>query len=304
MNTIDLLDPLAMCLEAGHPAVWVTVLGTRGSTPREAGAAMLVCATGSAGSIGGGRLEQRATEIATTLLDACTRDTVPPRRIEHFPLGARLGQCCGGEVQLAFDVLIPAHLAWIEDLQINIRDGGDWRAVLDTHLPGAGCSANDELQVALFGAGHVGRALTGLLVGLPLRVTLIDTREDVFAPAGGWSPHRLRHIVSEAPQDEVPALSARSAAVVMTQSHALDLEIVDAWLARGDFRFLGLIGSRSKRARFEHQLRLRGHTDASIARLVCPIGIGGVRGKEPEVIAVAVAAQLLALREQPKASRK
>lgn len=304
MTRLELLDQLAQCLRAGQPAVWVSVLATRGSTPRDAGAAMLVRAGDSVGSIGGGRLEQRAEEIAATLLAQCTPQTGPPRRIERFPLGARLGQCCGGEVHLAFDVVVPARGGWVANAQQAGQAGRDWRAIVDGHFPGAGSAAADELHVALFGAGHVGRALAGILAGLPLRLTWIDTREAALAPGTGWPPHNLRCLACEAPQDEVATLAADSAVVVMTQSHALDLEIIDAALARADLRFIGLIGSRTKRARFEHQLRLRGHGDASLARLGCPIGIGSVRGKEPEVIAVAVAAQLLELRNLPERSRK
>lgn len=304
MNTIELLDRLAEYLAAGHPAVWVTVLATRGSTPRETGASMLVCASGNTGTIGGGRLEQRATVIALALLDACSADACPPRRIERFPLGARLGQCCGGEVQLAFDAVIPAHRAWVDNARNANREGGDRCSVLDAHLPRAVAWAGHEPQVALFGAGHVGRALADLLIRLPFRLTWLDTREAAFAHATDWPPSRLRCVVTDTPQEEVATLPGDSAAVVLTHSHALDLEIVDAWLTRGDFRFLGLIGSRSKRVRFEHQLRLRGHPTESIARLICPIGIRGVRGKEPEVIAIAVAAQLLALRDRREAPQK
>ncbi|PKO57247.1 MAG: xanthine dehydrogenase accessory protein XdhC, partial [Betaproteobacteria bacterium HGW-Betaproteobacteria-19] len=150
-----------------------------------------------------------------------------------------------------------------------------------------------ELHLALFGAGHVGRALVEALARLPIRVTWIDPRESEFL---AWMPRNTRPIVTDCPEAEIRHLPADSAVLIATHSHALDLELVRAWLERSDFRFLGLIGSRSKRASFEARLRARGHDDAQLQRLVCPVGDPGVIGKEPEVIAIAIAAQLMALR--------
>lgn len=297
MNGIALLDKLATTVAEGRPAVWVTVVATRGSTPRETGASMLVDAGTIAGSIGGGRLELCAIERARALLQGATDREAPSRQLERMPLGARLGQCCGGEMMLAFDVVLPSRADWVAGARAAQAIGADWRTLLGAHLPPCAFAGIERLPVALFGAGHVGRALATLLVRLPVSLTWIDSREAAFSPE---SETGMRRVVSDAPEAEVATLPPECAAVVMTHSHALDLEIVHAWLRRGDFRFLGLIGSRTKRQRFEHQLRLRGHGEAALSRLVCPIGVDGIRGKEPEVIAVAIAAQLLRLRAQTR----
>ncbi len=295
MNGIALLDTLATTVAEGRPAVWVTVVATRGSTPRETGASMLVDAGTIAGSIGGGRLELCAIERARALLQGARDCAAPSRQLERMPLGARLGQCCGGEMMLAFDVVLPSRADWVAEARAAQANDADWRALLAAHLPACAFAVTERLPVALFGAGHVGSALATLLVRLPVSLTWIDSRDAAFAPE---AEAVARCIVSDAPEAEVGTLPPECAAVVMTHSHALDLEIVHAWLRRGDFRFLGLIGSRTKRRRFEHQLRLRGHGEAALSRLVCPIGVDGIRGKEPEVIAVAIAAQLLRMRPQ------
>ncbi len=150
------------------------------------------------------------------------------------------------------------------------------------------------LHVALFGAGHVACALVEILGRLPLRVSWIDSRAEMFPPR---LPANVRAWPCELPGDEIAAQPPGSAVLVMTHSHALDLELVRGWLERNDFAFLGLIGSRAKRASFIARLRARGCDEARLARLVCPVGLPGVAGKEPAVIALAVAAQLMSLRE-------
>ncbi len=321
-----LLDALATLLDAGESAVWVTVATTRGSTPREAGARMLIDRNHACGTIGGGHLEQCALEHARALLAQHAAGCTPPVRIERFVLGARLGQCCGGVVELAFETVTPATRAWVDRARALHATGSDWLRIATVgdscvevwpaaaapaaarHALGmAGAVLADvagerllidawrapTLHVALFGAGHVGRALVEVLGRLPLRVTWIDARDDEFPPQ---MPHNVRPVVSEQPEAEVRGLPPASAVLIMTHSHALDFELVRAWLERGDFRFLGLIGSRSKRAAFAHRLHARGYDAAGVRRLRCPIGLSGIAGKEPEVIALAIAAQLLSLR--------
>ncbi|TAH48962.1 MAG: xanthine dehydrogenase accessory protein XdhC [Betaproteobacteria bacterium] len=296
MTSLDLLDALAAAIADSRAVVWITVIGARGSTPREVGASMLTDAQASIGSVGGGQLELCAIARARSLLRHGTAGVAPPRQVERFPLGARLGQCCGGETTLAFDLVLPSQAGWVADARAALQAGTDWRALLAAHLPACAFPVQPRLPVALFGAGHVGRALAALLARLPVALTWIDSRDEAFPSEPGGE---VRCIVSDAPESEVRSLPSACAAIVMTHSHALDLEIVHAWLRRGDFRFLGLIGSRSKRLRFEHQLRMRGHDDAALARLTCPVGIEGIRGKEPEVIAIAIAAQLLRLHPEP-----
>ncbi|MDO9597691.1 MAG: xanthine dehydrogenase accessory protein XdhC [Azoarcus sp.] len=347
MTSVRLLDTLAGHLDTGATAVWVGVAEVRGSAPRAPGARMLVTRATLCGTIGGGHLELRAIEIARQMLaDAeaiANAAALPPARLERFPLGASVGQCCGGVVKLAFDLVTPAERAWVNEARRLEQLQCDWVRLIElggrsvsvaplaklsqapsgdttrpalaatlnrlSDLPGDSAAiANDqesghthlielfrppELHLALFGAGHVGRALVEVLARLPIRVSWIDPRESEFL---AWMPRNTRPIVADCPAAEIRHLPADSAVLIATHSHALDLELLRAWLERGDFRFLGLIGSRSKRASFEARLRARGHDNAQLQRLVCPVGDPGVIGKEPEVIAIAIAAQLMALR--------
>lgn len=257
---------LARLQAAGEPACLVTVAATQGSTPREVGARMVVTDRAAAGTVGGGQLEYQALAIARQMLSA----DAPPRR-ERFPLGARVGQCCGGVAHLDFEVVKP---------------GDDLDRLEPARTPPA-------LSVLLFGAGHVGRALAAALAPLPLALTWVDSREDAFPPD---VPEGVTALATDTPEAEIAAAPPDAAFLVLTHSHALDLELVRVILRRGDFRYCGLIGSRAKRARFARQLQERGIDGASLARLTCPIGLPGIPGKEPAVIAAAVAAQLLTLR--------
>ena len=148
--------------------------------------------------------------------------------------------------------------------------------------------------VCVFGNGHVGRALVQVLGALPASVQWIDTREHDF-PSG--VPGNVEVVVTDDPVAEVDRAPRGAYVVVMTHSHALDFDIVEAALARDDWRYLGLIGSRAKRSQFERRLEARGVAPAAVARVACPIGRGDLRSKEPGVIAVAVAAEMLAVRE-------
>jgi xanthine dehydrogenase accessory factor len=150
----------------------------------------------------------------------------------------------------------------------------------------------------LYGAGHVGRAIAALLATLPCRVQWIDEREEQF-PAGLVLPPHIERVCVEPVQAEVAVAPPGAHVLVLTHSHDLDFAIVEAMLRRGDFAFLGLIGSGTKRARFEHRLLARGFTPEQVARMVCPIGIEGLAGKEPEVVAVSAVAQLLQLSAPP-----
>jgi xanthine dehydrogenase accessory factor len=258
------LAALTELAAAGRPAVLVTILHVAGSTPREAGTKMVV--SGEAlhaamlhGSIGGGHLELAALEIARELLATARKEGVAPvPLVREFQLGPSLGQCCGGVARLLFEAVLPA--SW---------------------------------NVAVFGAGHVGKALVKLLADLPCRVSWIDAREGEFPEA---LPDGVRKIVTDAPEDLVADLPAGSDVLVMTHSHQLDFQVVEAALRRGDLAYVGLIGSGTKRARFVSRLASRGRTEQEIARLTCPIGVPGAGGKHPAEIAIAVAAPLLQLR--------
>jgi xanthine dehydrogenase accessory factor len=252
----------AAWLATGRRAVLVEVVSARGSVPREAGTRMLVSADAVAGTIGGGHLEWQAIARARERLAANESLAL------DWPvaLGPSLGQCCGGTLMLRFSVLDEAMvLAW------------------PVQAP--------RFTLHLFGAGHVGRALVRVLGELPCEVVWVDERESEFPP--GPLPANVRQVCVEPVEAEVSNGRPGDAYLVLTHSHALDLALSQAILKRGDFSWFGLIGSASKRGRFEHRLRERGIDDALLSRMVCPIGLPGVEGKQPGVIAVAVAAQLL-----------
>lgn len=260
-----LSDMLRSLLGWGDPAVEVEVEAARGSTPREAGARMLVTGSATFGTIGGGRLEWEAVARARRLLEAGETSA----RLE-IPLGPAVGQCCGGHVVLA---LRRADDAVLADLTAA-------EAAADAAKP----------VVLLFGAGHVGQALAVALSPLPLRVHWIDSREGVL---DGEIPPGIEPVRAGRPIDEVAAAPAGAVYLVLTHSHALDFEICAAVLERGDFAYLGLIGSATKRAKFEHGFRELGISRERIARLICPIGGREVRDKRPQVIAALAAAELI-----------
>ena len=254
-------------LAEGRAAVVVEVVDARGSAPRAAGTRMLVFADAAVGTIGGGHLELKALQGARALLAG--RDGAPRR--EHFPLGPALGQCCGGAVTLAYAPLTTDALA-------------RWSAPAPL------------FHLQLYGAGHVGRAIATLLATLDVTVDWIDEREHEFPPlttlGTAWPAH-IRQVCVDAVEAEVRDAPPGAFYLVLTHEHELDLRITEAILKRGDFAYLGLIGSKTKRARFLHRFEQRGVAPDAVARLTCPIGVEGVAGKQPEVLALAVVAQLL-----------
>ena len=255
---------LACC----RPALLVQVVQHRGSVPRETGTRMLVSADAVAGTIGGGHLEWQAIAQARRQLahQQCQAHD------QHYSLGPALGQCCGGALTLRTGPLTAASLA-------------DWPA--PTPL----------FTLQLYGAGHVGRAIVQLLAALPCQVQWIDQREDEF-PAKPSAPH-IERLCVEPVQAEVGSAPPGAFYLVLTHRHDLDLAITEAILRRADFAYLGLIGSATKRARFLHRLDARGVPATALARLTCPIGVPGIQGKQPELIAVAVVAQLLQQADLP-----
>lgn len=263
-------------LAAGTPVARVIVARALGSTPREAGAAMLVTAQEICGTVGGGRLELDAVTAARTMLlqgEASRRWSVP--------LGPAIGQCCGGRV-------------WLRVERADARVLEEIETAEQAELP----------LVLLFGAGHVGRALARALAPLPFRLRWIDGREEEFDTT--LAAEGVEIVVSSAWAQQIDAAPPGSACIVLTHSHALDSLIVAAALERGDFAYVGLIGSRTKRRRFERAFRDIGLSDAAIRPLVCPIGERGIRDKRPEIIAALTAAEIVeifadrAIRAQPQ----
>ncbi|MCC2676697.1 MAG: xdhC [Ramlibacter sp.] len=253
-------------LLAHADAVLVRVDASQGSVPREKGAWMAVFADAVVGTIGGGHLELQAIEEARRRLSETSGEPVL-----RYPLGPALGQCCGGVVHLRFERLSAADAAGLPE---RLRSG---------HAP-----------VALFGGGHVGKALVNVLGTLPFEVTWVDSRDEIFPSR---VPDNVRCEHSDPVQAAVADLAPHSRVLVMSFSHAEDLDIVAACLKRlrerGDLPYVGLIGSKTKWATFRHRLEERGFRKQELAQVTCPIGVPGVQGKEPEVIAIAVAAQLL-----------
>jgi xanthine dehydrogenase accessory factor len=254
-------------LEQRTPAVVVEVVRTRGSAPRGTGTRMLVSAVQAIGTIGGGHLEWEAQAIAKAMLAA--RDAAPRR--ERYPLGPALGQCCGGAVELEFSLLDDSAIA-------------RWPA------------SPPLLCLQMHGAGHVGHAIATLLTTLDVQADWIDERDDAFAPTttlGTPWPHSVHRRVVEGAEGEIADAPPGTFFLVLTHDHALDLRIVEAALRRDDAGFVGVIGSKSKRERFRHRLADRGLSDERVARMRCPMGLPGITGKQPEIIALAVVAQLM-----------
>jgi len=304
------------------PAALVTILATEGSAPRGPGARMVVTETGLAGTIGGGALEHLSAAQARAIL------SLEPGswRVQDYPLGPLLGQCCGGRVRLLVE-----RLEGVPDgegpFEVTLSDRVERRSLpgegrgpvtgaaplgpgLGSHqsstlmgslrrgtigargpLPAAGAHfiepvEGGSLPLHLFGAGHVGRAIASHAEGLPIHLAWFDTRAAEAETPG----------VVLADEDAMIACAAEApegtAVVILTHDHALDYRLAAAALG-SEAAFVGLIGSQTKRARFLSRLEKDG-VDA--ARLTCPIGIPGIVGKEPEVIAIATLAQLLILR--------
>lgn len=267
MNARALRRAAGEWLAGGRAAVVVEVIAARGSVPRGVGTRMLVDADATLGTIGGGHLELEAITAARAAL-ARGRGA---RGEKTFALGPSLGQCCGGTVTLAF-------------------------APLDADALARWPRAAPLFHLQLHGAGHVGRAIATLLATLDCDVDWYDERDDGFpattALGSAW-PEHIRATSTDTVEREVANAPPGAFYLVLTHEHALDLRIVEAILGRGDAAFCGLIGSRTKRARFAHRLAERGIASEAIARLTCPIGVDGIEGKSPEVIAAAVLAQLL-----------
>lgn len=312
----DWIEALRSRLREQPAVVRVAVAQARGSTPREAGAVMLVDGGTLFGTIGGGELEWRAEKMARQMLAAAQ----PRVRVERWPLGPELGQCCGGSVTLWFERLDAHDLAVFDELAARIDRGEHgWLLSRAAGAVGAG-RGHDPLQerptrqwldappvsadpqtlvepivppgmpVWLFGAGHVGRALARILETLPCSLTVVDSRESALA---ALPPGRVRVLRTDAPEQALAQTPAGAAVVVMTHSHEVDYAVCRQALARPDLAWVGLIGSETKATCFRLRLGRDGVDDASIANLVSPIGLGGIRSKLPSAIAVSVAAQLL-----------
>jgi len=326
------IEELADLSAAGEPAVLVTVAGIRGSAPREIGAKMIVTRTETIGTIGGGQLEYQSARIAVSMLEE------EQMALRSFPLGASMGQCCGGVVEILFEPLAAVMPAWLRDL--GALHGQRVPAVVATRISRSApvkfvvtadsvYGVRDEeadasmvmaareliggkpvalrnvqeflepvfvsdLNIAVFGAGHVGTAVVAALAQLDCNIRWVDSRRSIFRSV----PGNVRAVEATEPALEVAAMPADSYYLVMTHSHSIDFDIVDRILRRRDARYCGLIGSESKRRRFEKRYRQQDMPAELLEGLVCPIGLDGINGKKPAEIAVAVAAEVLKLHER------
>ena len=298
--------------------VLVTVLRADGSTPREVGATMLLRLDQQqqiqqSDTIGGGHLEFQAIDIAKQMLlssESCHQ------RIERFNLSARLGQCCGGVMWLLFekieaikDELIACQIAWQKGQSI-IRTVSDGQASTWSIANDSSASSNSEFQqddsrwqwiqsiqpyamkVMIFGAGHVGEAIVRCLLPIGVQITWVDNRDDIF-PRDLMD--QVKCISTDVPEAEITHFDRSGAILILTHDHQLDLQLCFEALKPSDqaFAYVGMIGSKSKRAIFEKRMSARGYPQTQLESLVCPIGIDGISSKQPAIIAVSVVAQLL-----------
>ncbi|MEC4725231.1 xanthine dehydrogenase accessory protein XdhC [Shewanella sp. D64] len=239
----------------GKAYVLVTLVGVSGSTPRNSGTKMVISQDEIFDTIGGGHLEHKATKYARSMLVKGKND----QQLEHFQLASNLGQCCGGNASVLFE-----------------------------------CFAAVGVNIMLFGAGHVGKALIPILAGLPCHVTWVDSREEQF-PTNIEMYQNVTKVVSEEPEFEVASMPANSYFVVMTHNHQMDFEITQAVLKRGNFSYLGLIASDTKRRRFLQRYKHREVDPVQVARMSCPIGLEQVGGKLPMEVAISVAGEIVNL---------
>ncbi|GGP28007.1 xanthine dehydrogenase accessory protein XdhC [Silvimonas amylolytica] len=312
------MQQLAQRLAEGKDQVLVTVARAEGSTPRDAGTVMLVGVDDTHDTIGGGHLEWEAIAMARVLLAGGS-----PQALLRFSLGAKLGQCCGGVVWLVLERILVADAPAWQQRALALREGlvvtrqlqspshgSDWQCA-----PAAGHVATTQLEgdlkmwsltqtwlpfpftVMLVGAGHVGAALVHVLAPLGIKLFWIDEREDLFGDQSAW-PDNVQCMATDTPESEIAAAAPGSCFLLMTHNHSLDFELCQAILKRDDFDYFGMIGSHSKRATFEHRLRDRGVSPERFKDMICPIGVSGITAKEPAAIAIAVAAQLLQVRER------
>jgi xanthine dehydrogenase accessory factor len=305
---------LIEALAAEGAGALVSLTKVEGSSPRESGTRMVVRPSGAfSGTIGGGQLEWQALAAA---LEALAKGRAAPQR-RVVLLGPDLAQCCGGRVEWlieTFDARDADELKALASAEragpltteaMRTEDGRLSRKVAHaSSVTGPAIETRPDGTVVerfgdgwtdlyLFGAGHVGRALVLALAPLPFRVRWIDPRQEAFPLR---APMNVTMVQSANPPVELDAAPSAAQVLVMTHSHPLDLAIVSVALAAERFSFVGLIGSATKRARFLSQMRAAGLTPAMLDRLTCPIGLPGVEGKEPAVIAAAVTAQLLIAR--------
>lgn len=252
-------DALHQCQQQGKSYVLVTLLATAGSTPRDGGTKMLVCDDCTFDTIGGGHLEFAVIKQARDMLI----DNNSSQKIEHYPLSSKLGQCCGGATNVLFEVF-----------------------------------TQHTQHIAIYGMGHVARALVPILAQLPLQISWIDNRQSMLDEVEqNTLPNNVKTVFSEHPVETINTLPLNAWAMIMTHNHQLDFDVVEAALARQDMAFVGMIGSDTKARRFKTRLQHKDWSAQVIQRLVSPVGLLEIPGKRPIEVAVSMAAQIIQLLE-------
>lgn len=277
-------------VETHGTAVMVSVVSTAGSVPRETGAHFIVTPDGFHGTIGGGTLEWQALAKAQAMLK-----TPANTKLSSHALGPELGQCCGGRMQLATEVFDHGSLEMLRSLAEQEIAGPFLIAKRNPNLAITERFGEVRRRLYLYGAGHVGRALVMALAPLPFDVHWIDNRPNAFPR---FAPENVTCLAPANPLTPIAGAPESSMVWIMSHSHALDLAIADAALRNVAVAHVGLIGSATKRARFENRLHEAGVTAARVTSLICPIGVEGIQSKEPAAIALAAAAQLQVLHEK------
>ncbi|NQZ11795.1 MAG: xanthine dehydrogenase accessory protein XdhC [Algicola sp.] len=244
----------------GEAYIMVTLIGVSGSTPRNSGTKMVITAEQIYDTIGGGHLEHKCVAHAHKML----AEQQQGQHLENFQLGAKLGQCCGGQTSVLFEYF-----------------------------------AQSSVNITLFGAGHVGQSLIGILADLPCKVTWVDSREEQFPnPVFMRNLSNVTTVVSDHPEDMVAKAPDNSYFIVMTHNHQMDFEICQTILERRSFKYLGLIASKTKWRRFQQRFGHRDIDPALVRQMSCPIGSEHVPGKKPMEIAVSIAAEIIAQYQQ------
>lgn len=251
-------EALNHCQQNAVSYVLITVMQTAGSTPRNTDAKMVITATEQFDTIGGGHLEYQVIEQARHML--VNNET--KQNIASFPLASKLGQCCGGAVKVLFE-----------------------------------CFCEHSRTIAVFGAGHVAKALVPIIAQLPVQIKWIDSRAEMFNDLNdnlnSRLPSNVDTLVDEHPVDQVSSLPTRSMIVILTHNHQLDFDLVQSALKNPEFSYVGMIGSSTKVSRFVTRLQNRGFSQQQIARLISPIGDLNIPGKKPIEVAVSISAQII-----------
>ena len=245
-------EAVQACEQQGMPYVIATVLGAAGSIPRDQGSKMVITASDEFDTLGGGHLEFSVTQKARDLMATGEAGN----QVEHFPLGATLGQCCGGSVTVLMESFV-----------------------------------QQGMNLTVFGAGHVAKSLITILGGLPGQVRWVDSRSEMFPET---VPSNVQVLNMEHPQDIIETLPANSQILILTHNHQLDFDLVELAVKRGDFSYLGCIGSDTKAERFQMRLKHRGFNEEQVDSLICPVGNQDIPGKLPMEVAVSMCGELIA----------